>query len=117
MNPTSGRPWRWSSERADLRIVSPGGDVIVRIEGESPLKSFGRPSHVTVRAGSRVLADQQVAADFAWSLRVPGPDLAASGGVVTVTTDQTFRPADRGENADRRSLGLRVFSVTVTPAS
>lgn len=117
LNTVTGRAWRWSSGRADLQVVSAGGDVTVQIDGESPLKTFGRPSHVTVRCGTRVLFDDQVSADFGWRLRVSGADLAAAGGVVTVTTDQTFRPFDRGENADHRTLGLRVYTVSVTPAS
>jgi len=117
LNPATGVRWRWTSERADLRVYASGQDVILRLAGESPLRTFDRPSRVTLRVGSRTLLDQSVSADFEWTVQVPGADLVAAGGVVTVSTDQTFRPADRGENADRRSLGLRVFSATVTPAS
>jgi len=48
---------------------------------------------------------------------VPASALAASGGAITIETDQFFRPADRGEGPGRRALGLRVYRVTVTPAS
>jgi hypothetical protein len=109
--------WRWSSAAADLRILPAGRDVDVRIAGESPLRSFERPSRIIMRAGGRILRDEQVSADFSWTVRVPAAALAASHGVVTLTTDQTFRPADRGQSADKRSLGLRIDSVSVTPAS
>jgi hypothetical protein len=32
---------------------------------------------------------------------------------VTITTDKTFSPADRGAGADHRQLGLRLYRVTV----
>jgi hypothetical protein len=63
------------------------------------------------------LWSQAVGGDFAWSFKVPAPVLRASGGVVTIETDQFFRPADRGQGADRRPLGLRVYAVKLKPAS
>ena len=117
LNPATGVSWRWASERADLRIVPIDRDVVIRIRGESPLRSFSRPSKVILRAGSHVLTDLVVSEDFDWAVKVPSAVLAESGGIVRVTTDQTFRPADRGLNADRRQLGLKVYSVTVKPAS
>jgi len=117
LNPATGVRWRWTGERAELRVQSSGQDVVLRMTGESPLRSFDRGSRVTLRAGLRPLADLTVSADFDWTVRIPALALAESGGVVTLTTDQTFRPADRSENADRRALGLRVFAVSVTPAS
>lgn len=117
LDPATGTLWRWTSQRAELRIHSAGRDVLLRVTGESPTRYFVRPSRVTVRAGDRVLLATSVAADFAWAIDIPAAALEASGGTVTIETDQTFRPADRGENQDRRSLGLRVYDVTVRPAS
>jgi hypothetical protein len=116
LNTPTGVLWRWTSARAALHIPPIGRDVVLKVRGESPLRSFVRPSRVTVRAGDRILLAVGVAADFAWSIDIPADVLAASGGTVTIDTDQTFRPADRGENQDRRALGLRVFQVTVTPS-
>jgi hypothetical protein len=117
LNTPTGMLWRWTSERADLRIQPVGRDVVLEVTGESPMRSFVRPSRVVVRAGGREFMRTGVAADFAWSIDVPAAVLAASGGVVTIETDQVFRPADRRENADRRPLGLRILSVAVRPAS
>jgi len=50
-------------------------------------------------------------------VRVPASALRASGGAITIETDQVFRPADRGQGADRRELGLRVYLVTLKPVS
>ena len=116
LNTPTGMLWRWTSERSVLHIPPVGRDVVLQVRGESPLRNFVRPSKVTVRAGDRVLLAVGVAADFAWSIDIPADVLAASGGMVTINTDQTFRPADRGENQDRRALGLRVFQVTVKPS-
>jgi hypothetical protein len=117
LNTPTGVLWRWTSERAVLLLPPVGRDVVLEVRGESPLRNFARPSRVTVRAGDRVLLAVGVAADFAWSIDIPAGALVASGGTVTIETDQTFRPADRGENQDRRTLGLRVFQVTVKPSS
>ena len=44
--------------------------------------------------------------------------LRESGGAITIETDQVFRPADRGQGADRRALGLRIYRARLlTPAS
>jgi len=58
-----------------------------------------------------------VASDFAWTIRVPAASLRDSGGTLTIQTDQVFKPADRGQSADRRDLGLRIYSVKVRPVS
>ncbi len=115
--PARGISWRWASQQAELRASSTDRDVELQIVGESPRRYFDRPSRVTARAGGTQLWSVEADSDFAWSFRVPASALAASGGVVTIETDQFFRPADRGQNADRRALGLRIFRVTLTPAS
>jgi hypothetical protein len=115
--PKTGVLWRWTSQRAELDIRPLTGNLHLDITGESPVRDHPRPSAVTVRAGPLTVLKQAVSGEFAWSVHVPAEALAASGGIVTIETDQVFRPADRGENADRRALGLRVFRVAVRPAS
>jgi hypothetical protein len=100
-----------------LRVAGAGRDVELQIVGESPRRYFGRPSRVTATAGRAQLFSVEAASDFAWSFRVPAAALAASGGTITIETDQVFRPADRGQGADRRALGLRVYAVKLKPAS
>jgi hypothetical protein len=116
MNPGAGLLWRWTTARSVLRILAPAG-VTLQMRGEAPRTYFPRGSHVIVKAGGRMLFDQVVERDFDWAIPVPAEALRESAGLVTVTTDQTFKPADRGQNADRRDLGLRIFSVKVVPAS
>ena len=116
-NPTTGQTWRWASERAALRTTTVDRDLDLQLTGESPMKYFTRPSRVVIRAGSQSLFSNGVAADFAWSIRIPASALSQSGGVITIESDQSFRPADRGQNADKRSLALRIYSATLKPVS
>ncbi|HSP89851.1 MAG TPA: hypothetical protein VLN08_03035, partial [Vicinamibacterales bacterium] len=116
-DPALGQSWRWATGKATLRVSSWDRDVEVHIVGESPRRYFDRPSRVVAAAGDTRLSSLDAGSDFTWSFRVPAAALAASGGAITIETDQVFRPADRGQGADQRELGLRVYKVTLTPAS
>ena len=107
-----GRPFRWTSKSATLRIVHAVRDVEVRLVGESPLKYFDRAPVVVVRAGGEVLKRDSPADAFDWRVRVPAATLRASGGVLTIDTDLVFRPGQNA-SADARELGLRLFDVMV----
>ena len=48
-----------------------------------------------------------------WNVTVPLDRLTRANGRLTIETNRTFVPAERGEGADRRRLGLRVFDVRV----
>jgi len=115
--PLQGLSWRWASGRAVLHVAGAGRDVELQIVGESPRRYFERPSRVTASAGGAQLFSAEAASDFAWSFRVPAGALDASGGTMTIETDQIFRPADRGQGADTRALGLRIYAVRLKPAS
>jgi hypothetical protein len=106
--------WRWTSDRASLRIAGPLQTVRVTMTIESPLRYFPDPPLVRARAGDREVVVTSLASAREWTFEVPGDALAASGGVVTIETDKTFSPAERGSAADKRRLGLRVFSVQVS---
>jgi hypothetical protein len=115
-NPAQGRMWRWASGRAVARI-SVAADVTLEISGQSPLGDFDKPPHVVVRAGDAVLHRAEPNDDFTWRITVPRQALALSKGLITMETDLTFRPLDRGENQDPRSLGLRIYRFGLVPAS
>ena len=115
--PARGLSWRWASARAVLRTSTTDRDVELQIVGESPRRYFDRPSRVMATAGRTQLWSVEAASDFAWSFRVPRAALEASGGTITLETDQVFRPADRGQGADRRELGLRIYLAALKPAS
>ena len=105
------RPFRWSSAYAELLILQAVRDVDLVLEVDSPLKYFDEPPIVTISAGEEVLARTRVEGPFTWRLRVPVAALARSSGIVAITTDRVFRPADAG-SADRRELALRFFTVS-----
>ncbi len=115
--PSQGLSWRWASGKAVLRVSTTDRDVDVEIAGESPLRYFSRASHVTGSAGRMALWRLSPDGDFTQVFKVPAAALQASGGTITIETDQVFRPADRGQGHDKRALGLRVYRVALKPAS
>jgi len=115
--PALGLSWRWAGRKAVLRTSTTVRDVELQIVGESPSRYFDRPSRVVATAGAKQLWSLDVSDDFAWSFRIPASALKDSDGTITIDTDQFFRPADRGQGADRRALGLRIYFVTLKPVS
>jgi hypothetical protein len=109
------REWRWISDRATIYAHHAGRDLTLRLAGESPLRYFDGPAHVVVRAGTHVLGRLTLssATDFVEQLAVPAAALDRSGNLLTIETDRTFTPAERGESGDRRRLGLRIFELTL----
>ena len=106
--------WRWTSERAALRIAGPPRALRITLTIESPLRYFEAPPMVRALAGDRVLASTTLTGSGDWSFDVPADALQAAGGAITVETDKTFIPAERGSAPDRRRLGLRVFAIQVS---
>ncbi len=112
-NPRTGRSWRWMSERAVLRIVNTAGDVTLRITGENPRRYYKTAATLRIAAGDRELNRFSPGADFSYVVGIPAGSLAASGGRVTLESNQMFIPGDREGTADRRHLAIRIYSVTV----
>lgn len=112
-DPVRGELWRWTSDRAVLEVRGEARDRTLVLAGASPLASFDAPPTVVVRAGPRELARFAPAAAFREVVPVPGHALAAAGGRLAIETDRVFVPADRGENLDRRRLGLRILGVRI----
>lgn len=116
-DPQTGRLWRWMSDRSTLRIRTGGRDARLRVAGESPLRYFDRPPTVVVRAGSVELGRFSPATDFVETIALPAGVVDAAGGEISIETNLTFVPAERGESADRRRLGLKVYEVEVRDAA
>ena len=106
--------WRWTSDRATLRIIGPPRAIRITLTIESPLRYFDAAPMVRARAGEREIAAAAIADSGEWSFEVPADALQASGGAITIETDKTFIPAERGSAPDRRRLGLRVFAIQVS---
>jgi hypothetical protein len=118
-DPRRGQRWRWSSDRAVLRVWNGGRDVRVRLAAESPLQTFEEAPIVTLGVGDRTLARVTPQDAFTLDVRVPADALAAAGGRLTLSTSRVFVPAEHvgasnPRRNDRRRLGLRVWSASVT---
>jgi hypothetical protein len=109
--------WRWTSDRATLRIAGPPRAVRVSMTIESPLRYFDVAPQVRVRAGYWGLDAGTLDSSREWTFDVPAEALAASSGTITIETNQTFVPAERGSAPDQRRLGLRVFAIRVFPST
>ncbi|MGE3706475.1 MAG: hypothetical protein AB7I13_14480 [Vicinamibacterales bacterium] len=117
-DPRTGRLWRWTSERADLRVVGPPRELVLRLEGE--FETGAATAHVTVRAGDRLVAERDVPAPFVWDVPVPAGVLGSGGvGTLTIETSEWYVPAEMNwrPTGDRRRLGLRVVTCELRPAS
>ncbi len=78
------------------------------------MRYFDRAPRVRVMAGEREVASTTVdRCSRVWTVDVPADAVAASGGLLTIETDETFVPAERGGPPDFRRLGLRIFGVQV----
>jgi hypothetical protein len=118
-DPIRGLSWRWASDAATLRVWSggegAGQDVEVTLRAESPRRYFDAAPKVVLRAGDQTLATVNPEDDFELTARVSASALRASGGILTLTTDRVFVPAEvPGGTNDRRRLGLRIYDVSVT---
>jgi hypothetical protein len=112
----TGLRWRWTADRAALRVRGPAHPIRVRIRGESPLKYFDAPSSITLSAGDRTIERIQPSGDWALDAIVPPDAVAAAGGELTVSTSQVFVPSEITGSPDTRRLGLRVFAVDIESA-
>lgn len=111
-NPAIGM-WRWTSERATLRLVNAGAPVAVTLHVEAPRRYFDEPVQVRLLAGEELLGQTDFASTDVWRVVVPDAALQRANGRVTIETNRTFVPADRSGVRDARRLGLRVFGVSI----
>jgi hypothetical protein len=112
-NPNTRQSWRWMSDKAVVWIHSGGRDINMCLNGESPRKYYDETAIVIVSAGTQELGRFSPDDDFEQCVSVPMSALAASQGRVTVASSLTHVPAERDGVADRRRLGLRIYSVRV----
>ena len=112
-NRTSGRAWRWTSERSTLWVRPVGRDVTLTMDAESPIRYFDAAPQLRLTIGGTEIARLSPSADFRWDVRLPAAALASAGGRVLLESDKWFVPGDRDGTGDRRHLALRVYSVDV----
>jgi hypothetical protein len=117
LDPSTGRMWRWTSERSVLRVKGPVQNLRLTLRGESPLRYFDSPPTVTITAGDRFVAEVRPDDDFEWQIIIPGADVARSGGAIVIETDRVYLPAEAEGTADQRRLGLRILECRVEPVT
>ena len=104
--------------KAVLRSSVTDRDVELQLVGESPRRYFDRPSRVVVTAGGHPTVERRCRRTTSRGRSACRRRRSRRlGGAITIETDQFFRPADRGQGADHRALGLRIYLVTLKPAS
>ena len=117
-NPSTGGLWRWTSERATLRVHAGGHPLTLTLAGEPPSVNFSKPSHVRISAGGRLVAEQTLSSSFLVQTTIPAELVGGAETLITIETDQIFVPAERRRGSrDQRHLGLRVFFCELKPAS
>ena len=112
-SPSTGRAWRWMSERARLWIRPVDRDVTLTISGESPLKYFETAPAIRVTAAGAELFRFTPTSDFVQEVTIPAKAIAVGGGLIALESESWFTPHDRGESPDLRHLAVRIYSVSV----
>jgi hypothetical protein len=115
-DPGTGRLWRWTSERATLRVQAATQPLRLAMAGDTG--RFWHASHVTIRVKDRIVAEDDVRSPFALSVVIPAMLVGPIETAIVIETDQVYVPAERSSRShDRRHLGLRVYECAITPVS
>jgi hypothetical protein len=115
-NQATGRRWRWTSDRAILRVRSGGQSAVLTLRGETD-PSAGDP-RLVVRVGDRVVVDEPVGRHFSNSVAIPAVLFVPGENRITIETNETHVPAEtQSGSGDRRRLGLLISQLTLRAAS
>ena len=89
----------------------------MHLEGESPLRYS--PTLTPGDTCRRTCATRKpLSADFSFDTVIPSELVRSQVGAITFDTDQVHVPAERSwRTRDRRSLGLRIFKLSVADGS
>ena len=114
-NPATGQLWRWTTEKATLRVKAENQPLVLSLTGEIEEASS---SHITIRAGDRIVSEQDVGTAFSISATIPASLVAGPEAAITIETSAWYVPADRrSRSQDRRHLGLKIYSCSIAAAS
>jgi hypothetical protein len=113
----TGRRWRWTSDRAVLRVKGPTGAVRITLAGESPLRYFDAPPALRVTAAGRVIDELRPDDDFDWTVTVPAADVARAQGIIVIESDQVYLPGVVEGTSDDRRLAFRLWETRVIPVT
>jgi hypothetical protein len=114
-NPATGQRWRWTADRAIIRVRGGGRPLSIAVRGES---EAGTTARVRLLAGNEVLGEERVDRVVAINARIPAAALRAGEATIALETDQSFVPAERQwRSRDRRRLGLKIYVCEIRAAS
>ncbi len=114
-NPTTGLLWRWTTEKATLRVRAEHRGLVLSLAGEIEEASTSR---VTIRVGDQIVAEQNVGRRFRLSADIPPELVRGEEAAITIETSAWYIPAEkRWRSRDRRHLGLKIYSCEFFPAS
>lgn len=114
-DPATGALWRWTSDRAELKVRAQGRAVSLTLRGEIEAAAT---SHVTVRVGDRTIAEFDVERSFTRTVIVPADAMVTAETSVTISTSASSVPAElNSRSGDRRRLGLKLYEYRVSAAS
>lgn len=114
-NPSTGALWRWTSDRAVLRVRAGGHAVALTLRGEIEAASS---SHVVILAGERVVAEFDADKRFTRTVLIPAEAVMGEETALTITSSASFVPAETTwRSQDRRRLGLKFSECRVSQAS
>jgi hypothetical protein len=114
-NPRSGALWRWTSERAAIRVRAQGRAVALTLRGEIEEAST---SHVVIRTGDGVAAEFDVGRTFTRTVLIPAELVATAESVITIESSAFYVPAEsRWRSSDQRRLALKLYECAITPVS
>jgi hypothetical protein len=111
--PATGLSWRWTSERAVIRLRGEPQPARLVLRGESPLKYFDTAPLVRVVSDGRTLRELRPDADFEVSIEIPADVWRDRTAAVAIETDRVYVPAEAEGTADARRLGLRLFDARI----
>ncbi|MGE0448234.1 MAG: hypothetical protein AB7Q29_01480 [Vicinamibacterales bacterium] len=114
-DPKTGRAWRWSSDRANIRVRAEGHALALTLDGELEAAS---ESTVTIRAGEKVVSTFEVGRTFSRTVLISSALVAGTETVLTIESSASYVPAEsRWRSQDRRRLGLKLFECRLSAAS
>lgn len=114
-NPSTGALWRWTTDRALLRVKAEGHAVALTLRGEIEEASTSR---VTVRVGDRVAGAFEVGRTFERTVVIPADFFAAGESDVAIESSAYYVPADtRWRSGDHRKLALKLYECRITAVS
>jgi hypothetical protein len=114
-DPSTGELWRWTSNRAVLRVRAGGHAVALTLRGEV---EAARRSRVVIRAGDRTIAEFDAGRSFVRTILIPAEAVAGAEASLVLESSASYVPAESTwRSRDRRRLGLKLFECRVTQAS